>query len=244
MEGLADNRIQQMLDAGLIADFGDLFFLTREQLLGLERMGEVSTGNLLTAIDRARTRPLSRVFCALGVRGTGRSMSRRIARHFGSMEAIRAADAEEFQKVDGIGPEKAPVIVAELAELSDLVDKLVRAGVNMVEPGVAAVAGDEGGTTTPAPGGDEPGALPLTGMTVVVTGAMSGRLAALSRNQMNELIEQAGGRASSSVSVKTSLVVAGENAGSKRAKAESLGVRIVSPEEFAEMVAQLLPGRR
>ncbi|GAB3894408.1 NAD-dependent DNA ligase LigA [Microbispora bryophytorum] len=244
VEGLADNRIQQMLDTDLIADFGDLFFLTREQLLGLERMGEVSTDNLLTAIDRARTRPLSRVFCALGVRGTGRSMSRRIARHFGTMEAIRAADAEGFQQVDGIGPEKAPVIVAELAELSDLIDKLVRAGVNMAEPGVAAKVGDEaggeGGATTPAPGGDEPGALPLAGMTVVVTGAMSGRLAALSRNQTNELVEKAGGRASSGVSAKTSLVVAGDNAGSKRAKAETLGVRIVSPEEFAEMVARLL----
>ncbi|TLP59909.1 hypothetical protein FXF59_22940 [Microbispora tritici] len=114
-----------MLDAGLIADFGDLFFLTREQLLGLERMGEVSTDNLLAAIGRARTRPLSRVFCALGVRGTGRSMSRRIARHFGTMEAVRAADAEGLQEVDGIGPEKAPVIVTDLAELSDLIDKLV-----------------------------------------------------------------------------------------------------------------------
>ncbi|WP_307801341.1 helix-hairpin-helix domain-containing protein [Microbispora triticiradicis] len=200
----------------------------------------MSTDNLLAAVDRARTRPLSRVFCALGVRGTGRSMSRRIARHFGTMEAIRAADAEGFQRVDGIGPEKAPVIVADLAELSDLIDKLVRAGVNMAEPDAAAPAGDQGGTATSTPGGDEPGVLPLTGMTVVVTGTMSGRLAALSRNRMNELIEQAGGRASSSVSAKTSLVVAGDNAGSKRAKAESLGVRVASPEEFAEMVAQLL----
>ncbi|WP_182880504.1 BRCT domain-containing protein [Microbispora sp. H10949] len=110
----------------------------------------------------------------------------------------------------------------------------------MAEPDAAAPAGDQGGTTTPASGEDEPGALPLTGMTVVVTGAMSGQLAALSRNQMNELIERAGGRASSSVSAKTSLVVAGDNAGSKRAKAESLGVRIASPKESAEMVAHLL----
>ncbi|WP_259402504.1 BRCT domain-containing protein [Microbispora sp. H10670] len=134
----------------------------------------------------------------------------------------------------------AEINVLDLAELSDLIDKLVRAGVNMVEPDAAAPAGDEVGTTTPASGEDGPGALPLTGMTVVVTGAMSGQLAALSRNQMNELIERAGGRASSSVSAKTSLVVAGDAAGSKRAKAESLGVRIASPEEFAEMVAHLL----
>ncbi|GII59271.1 DNA ligase 2 [Planotetraspora thailandica] len=239
IEGLADNRVQQLLDARLIADFGDLFFLTREQVLSLERMAEVSTDNLLTAIERAKTRPLSRVFCALGVRGTGRSMSRRIARHFGTMEAIRAADAEAFQQVDGIGSEKAPVVVAELVELGDLIDKLIKAGVNMVEPGVTLV-GDEGGTSTRPSGSGEPVALPLAGMTVVVTGAMSGPLETLSRTQMNELIERAGGRASSNVSAKTSLLVAGEKAGSKRAKAEALGVRIASPEEFAQMVTQLL----
>ncbi|MEV0235458.1 NAD-dependent DNA ligase LigA [Nonomuraea sp. NPDC050786] len=234
IEGLAENRIKQMLDAGLIADFADLFFLTREQLLGLERMGETSTDNLLAAIDRAKGRPLSRVFCALGVRGTGRSMSRRIARHFGSMQAIRAADAEAIQAVEGIGSEKAPVVVTELIELAPLIDKLIKAGFTMTEPG----------WTPPA----EPGAakadgafeLPLAGMSVVVTGAMSGALEALSRNQMNELIERAGGKASSSVSAKTSLLVAGDKAGSKRAKAESLGVRIVDPEEFATQVSAFL----
>ncbi|MER6579708.1 NAD-dependent DNA ligase LigA [Nonomuraea sp. NPDC001023] len=234
IEGLAENRIKQLLDAGLIADFADLFFLTREQLLSLERMGETSTDNLLAAFEQAKGRPLSRVFAALGVRGTGRSMSRRIARHFGSMEAIRAADAEAIQAVEGIGPEKAPVVVAELIEVGPLIDKLVRAGVNMAEPG----------WTPPAePGSPETGdasGLPLAGMSVVVTGAMSGTLEALSRNEMNELIERAGGKASSSVSAKTSLLVAGEKAGSKRAKAESLGVRIVPPEEFAELVGSFL----
>ncbi|MGW4403525.1 NAD-dependent DNA ligase LigA [Nonomuraea sp. NPDC004702] len=234
IEGLAENRIKQLLDAGLIADFADLFFLTREQLLSLERMGETSTDNLLAAFEQVKSRPLSRVFAALGVRGTGRSMSRRIARHFGSMEAIRAADAEAIQAVEGIGPEKAPVVVAELIEVGPLIDKLVQAGVNMAEPG----------WTPPAePGAPETGGgsgLPLAGMSVVVTGAMSGSLEALSRNQMNELIERAGGKASSSVSAKTSLLVAGEKAGSKRAKAESLGVRMVTPEEFAELVSSFL----
>ncbi|GAA3202374.1 NAD-dependent DNA ligase LigA [Nonomuraea helvata] len=233
IEGLAENRIKQLLDAELIADFADLFFLTREQLLGLERMGETSTDNLLAAIDQAKGRPLSRVFAALGVRGTGRSMSRRIARHFATMDAIRAADAEAIQQVEGIGPEKAPVVVAELTELAPLIDKLVQAGVNMTEPGVtpASDAPDTPGTAVE---------LPLASMSVVVTGAMTGPLAALSRNEMNELIERAGGKASSSVSAKTSLLVAGEKAGSKRAKAESLGVRVATPEEFAELVAALL----
>lgn len=237
IEGLAEKRIRQMLDAGLIADFADLFYLTREQLLGLDRMGETSTDNLLAALERAKAQPLSRVFCALGVRGTGRSMSRRIARHFGSMDAIRAADAAAIEVVEGIGPKKAPSVVAELAELADLIDKLVKAGVTMTEPGWTPPADPDAGADTEASGAAE---RPLTGMSVVVTGAMSGELAALTRNEMNELIERAGGKASSSVSAKTSLLVAGEKAGSKRTKAESLGVRIVSPEEFAGLVSPFI----
>jgi DNA ligase (NAD+) len=233
IEGLAENRIKQMLDAGLVSDFADLFFLTRERVLELERMGATSTDNLLAAIEQAKTRPLSRVFAALGVRGTGRSMSRRIARHFATMDNIRAADAEAIQHVEGIGPEKAPVVVAELIELAPLIDKLIRAGVNMTEPGA----------TPPAEGEQAQGTsvdLPLASMSVVVTGAMTGPLQALSRNEVNELIERAGGKASSSVSAKTSLLVAGEKAGSKRVKAETLGVRIVTPEEFAATVQQFL----
>ncbi|GAA1637829.1 NAD-dependent DNA ligase LigA [Nonomuraea maheshkhaliensis] len=231
IEGLAENRIQQMLDTGLIADFADLFFLTKEQLLGLERMGETSSDNLIAAIDQAKSRPLSRVFAALGVRGTGRSMSRRVARHFATMDAIRAADTEAIQQVEGMGPEKAPVVVDELIELAPLIDKLVRAGVNMTEPGA----------TPPSAEPKEPSAdLPLVSMSVVVTGTMTGPLAQLSRNEVNELIERAGGKASSSVSAKTSLLVAGEKAGSKRTKAESLGVRIVTPEEFAQQVNAFL----
>ncbi|MFI7611426.1 NAD-dependent DNA ligase LigA [Nonomuraea terrae] len=232
IEGLAENRIRQLLDAGLIADFADLFFLTREQLLDLERMGQTSADNLLAALDQARSRPLSRVFAALGVRGTGRSMSRRIARHFATMDAIRAADAEAIQQVDGIGPEKAPVVVAELAELAPLIDKLVRAGVTMVEPGATPPSAEQPAQTAVE--------LPLSAMSVVVTGTMTGPLAALSRNEVNELIERAGGKASSSVSAKTSLLVAGEKARSKRTKAESLGVRIVTPEEFATQVSAFL----
>ncbi|NEC08368.1 NAD-dependent DNA ligase LigA [Streptomyces sp. SID7909] len=239
IEGLGTTRVVQLVDAGLVADFADLFMLEREQLLTLDRMGETSTDNLLAAIDTARSQPLSRVFCALGVRGTGRSMSRRIARYFAEMDRIRAADEEELQRVDGIGKEKAAGVVAELAELAPLIDRLVAAGLNMTEPGA----------TPPPPPGEEAdeetaaGAegAPLAGMTVVVTGAMTGALEKLSRNQMNELVERAGGKSSSSVSKRTTLLVAGEKAGSKRTKAEDLGVRIATPEEFAELIAEFLP---
>jgi DNA ligase (NAD+) len=148
------------------------------------------------------------------------------------MDSIRTADAAAIQQVEGIGPEKAPVVVAELLELAPLIDKLIKAGVNMTEPGA-----------TPGIGQEEAPALPLTGMTVVVTGAMTGLLETLSRTQMNELIERAGGKSSSSVSAKTSLVVAGDKAGSKRTKAESLSVRIATPEEFADLVQAFLQPR-
>ncbi|MFD8478231.1 NAD-dependent DNA ligase LigA [Kitasatospora sp. NPDC059673] len=233
IEGLGSTRAVQLVEAGLVADLADVFTLTREQLLALERMGETSTDNLLAAIGTARSQPLHRVFCALGIRGTGRSMSRRIAAHFGSMAAIRAADADTLAAVDGIGPEKARLLVTELAELSGLLDRLAAEGVGtaVTEPQAPAAA-------------DEPtGAGVLAGQAVVVTGSMTGPLAELSRNEMNELIERAGGKASSSVSKRTTLLVAGEKAGSKRAKAEELCIRIVSPDEFAVLVAEHLPQR-
>lgn len=239
IEGLGATRVVQLVEAGLVTDLADLFTLTRDQLLALERMGATSTDNLLAAIGAAKGQPLSRVLCALGVRGTGRSMSRRIARYFATMDHIRAADAETMQQVEGIGTEKAPSIVAELAELAPLIDKLAAAGVNMSEPGATPPAP----ATADAVGSTESGHTeggPLAGMTVVVTGAMTGVLEKLSRNQMNELIERAGGRSSSSVSKKTTLVVAGDGAGSKRAKAETLGIRLAGPDEFAALVADFV----
>ncbi|MEV7213376.1 NAD-dependent DNA ligase LigA [Kitasatospora cineracea] len=251
IEGLGSTRAVQLVEAGLVRDLADVFTLTREQLLSLERMGTTSTDNLLAAIGTARTRPLNRVLCALGVRGTGRSMSRRIAAHFGSMAAIRAADAEALALVDGIGPEKARLVVSELAELSPLLDRLAELGVGtqVTEPSAATALSDPAGPAgqvDPAAVGEgagSPAAVggPLSGEAVVVTGSMTGALAALSRNEMNELIERAGGKASSSVSKRTTLLVAGEKAGSKRAKAEELGVRILGPEQFAALVAALLP---
>ena len=231
IEGLGRTRAVQLVDAGLVADVADIFTLDKEQLLTLERMGEVSADNLLAAIETARTQPLNRVFCALGVRGTGRTMSRRISAHFGSMAAIRAADAETLATVDGIGTEKARMVVAELAALTPVLDKLIAAGVGTAVTEPAA---------TPAADGAGDGTGPLASKGVVVTGTMTGPLASLSRNEVNELIERAGGKASGSVSKRTALLVAGEKAGSKRVKAEELGIEILTPEEFAVLVADYL----
>ncbi|MEU9886367.1 NAD-dependent DNA ligase LigA [Sphaerisporangium sp. NPDC051011] len=239
IDGLGEKIIMQLVDKGLIEDFADLFTLTRDQLLTLDRMGAKSADNLLTAIDAARSKPLNRVFCALGILGTGRSMSLRIAKHFGSMQAVRDADAAALEQVDGIGSEKASVIVAELAEIAPVIDKLVAVGVNMTQPGVPSAAADgaqDGGVES----GEAGERRPLAGMTVVVTGAMSGPLAEYSRTEMNELIAQAGGRASSSVSARTHLVVVGENAGSKLDKARTLGIKTITPEELAERLATYL----
>ncbi len=230
--GLGGTRAVQLVEAGLVADFADLFTLTREQLLGLDRMGEVSADNLLVAIEQARRQPLGKVFCALGVRGTGRSMSRRIARHFASMAAVRAADAEQFAQVPGIGAEKAALVVQELAELSEVLDKLAAAGVT------GAVAGEESAALVE--GAVEGDVRPLAGKAVVVTGTMTGALDRLSRTAVNELVERAGGTASSTVSARTAFLVAGEKAGSKRARAEQLGVPVLTPEEFAELVGAFL----
>lgn len=129
-------------------------------------------------------------------------------------------------------------------ELAPLIEKLVAARVNMAEPGATPPPepGEENAEGAAAPADGETAAeRPLDGMTVVVTGAMTGALEKLSRNQMNELIERAGGKSSSSVSKRTTLLVAGEKAGSKRTKAEDIGVRIAAPDEFAELITEFLP---
>lgn len=239
IDGLGEKIIVQLVGNGLIEDFADLFSLTRDQLLTLDRMGDKSADNLLAAIAAAKTKPLNRVFCALGVLGTGRSMSLRIAAHFGSMKSIQDADAAVLEAVDGIGAEKAPVIVAELAELAPVIAKLVAAGVTMEQPGWSAPT-VEAGTGAPQAGTDTPQAGPLTGKTVVVTGAMTGPLAGLSRTEMTELIVKAGGKASSSISARTHLLVAGDAAGSKLDKARTLGIEIITPDDLAAQLSEYL----
>jgi DNA ligase (NAD+) len=229
IDGLGRTYVAALVESGDVTDIADLFTLTVEQLTTASGSAKRGT-KLAEQIAVAKSLPLSRVFCALGVLGTGRSMSRRIARHFGTMDAIRQADAAAIQNVEGIGPEKAPVIVEQVAALAPVIDKLIEAGVNMTEP-------EE--TTT-----DAQGAGPLAGKVVVVTGKMSGPLEVYGRSEMNALIEKAGGRAGSSVNSRTSILVAAPSAGgkpsSKAVKAAELGVEVHTPEAFAELVADYL----
>jgi DNA ligase (NAD+) len=233
IEGLGGKLIDMVVAGGLVTDPADLYDLEVPTLAGFERMGEVSATKLVTAIQSSKTQPLGRVLTGLGVRMTGRSMSRRLARHFGTMEALLAASVEDLQQVEGVGPERAVTIAAELVELRPIIDKLIARGVNMTEPdfrppipAAAATAAGEPGPRRPLQREDG------TPMTVVVTGSVPG----LTRNEGNEAVERLGGKSSGSVSKKTDLVVVGEGAGSKAEKAEQLGVRIMPAEEFAELL--------
>ncbi|WP_424892291.1 NAD-dependent DNA ligase LigA [Streptomyces sp. XH2] len=223
IDGLGKTYVAALVESGDVTDVADLFTLTTEQLMAASGSAK-RAAKLADQVTAAKSHPLSRIFCALGVLGTGRSMSRRIARHFGTMDAIRQADAAAMQEVEGIGPEKAPVIVEQVAALAPVIDKLIGAGVNMSEPEESLAAQSAG---------------PLTGKVVVVTGKMSGPLEAYGRSEMNALIEKAGGRAGSSVNSKTSILVAAPSTNgklsSKAAKAAELGVEVLTPEAFAEL---------
>lgn len=222
IEHLGDKIIDQVVSAGLVTDPADLFDLDVPTLVRLDRMGEVSAGKLVASIQGAKDRPLSKVLTALGMRMAGRAMCRRLARSFGTMQALLEATPEDLQRVEGVGPERALTIAAELADYRPVIEKLMARGVNMTEPSAEA-----------------PASLPLrhpdgTPMRVVVTGAIPG----LTRTEGNEAVERLGGTAAGSVSAKTDLVVVGEGAGSKATKAAELGVRIMPAGEFAALLAE------
>lgn len=215
IEGLGEALVQSLLDDGLIADAADLYRLheRRQELLDLERMGEKSVENLLSAIDSTRSNPVHRLIFALGIRHVGERAARLLADHFGSVEAIEKATVEELTAIPGLGPKIAESVSAYFRSPRSqaLLAKLRAAGVNMVGERKAG----------PVEG-------PLSGMTVVVTGTLT----RWGRKEVQELIERLGGKASGSVSKKTSFVLAGEAAGSKLDKARELNIPVLTEEEF------------
>jgi DNA ligase (NAD+) len=232
IEGLGDKIVNALVAANLVTDPADLYDLDVAVLAGLERMGPASAGKLVANITASRSQPLSRVLTGLGVRMTGRSMSRRLARHFGTMQALRDATVEQLQQVEAVGPERAATIAAELVELGPVIDKLTARGVTMTEPGPASSAAD--GIRPPLHTKDG------TPMTVVITGSVPG----LTRNEGNEAIETLGGKSSGSVSKRTSLVVIGDGAGSKAQKAEELGIRTMPAATFAALLTAYQAGNQ
>jgi len=218
IRGLGYERIRQLLDAGLIRVVSDLYRLTVDDLLPLERFAAQSARQLIQAIADSKQRPLSFLLYALGIRHVGKNSAQLLARRFGTLAALRQADAEAIGEVPGIGPTIAAAVAEFFANADNqaLLDRLVEHGVNQVEPparGSAASGGSAG---------------LLTGQTFVITGT----LPTLSRTQASTLIEEAGGRVGSSVSKKTSALVAGDEAGSKLEKARELGVEIIDEAEL------------
>ena len=213
VEGLGDERIDQLLGARLIADVADLYALRAEDLAALERWGEKSAANVLAEIERSKEAGLARLLFGLGLRHVGEKTGKVLARRFGTMEALRAASEEELTGVSEIGPETARSVRDWLERPANvqLLAKLERAGVRMNEAEGAA-----------APGG------PLYGKTLVLTGT----LAARTREEATAAIERAGGKVSGSVSRKTSAVVAGAEAGSKLEKARALGVPVWTEDDL------------
>ncbi len=212
IEGLGPALILQLLDAELIRDAADLYFLEFDKLITLERMGKKSAENLLEAIAESKVRGLALLIFALGIRHVGEKAGKVLAKAFVSMEGLAEATEEELQGIPDIGPVAAKSIVQFFALESTrrFLDKLRQAGVNM-EAEVSA----------------QPGL--LAGKTIVVTGTLE----RWERREIETLIERYGGKAAGSVSKKTDFVVAGEKAGSKLAKAKELGIPVMTEEEFS-----------
>jgi len=216
IRGLSYARIEQLVGAGLVGDPADIYALTREQLLELEGYADKGADGLIAAIEASKSQPLSRLLGALGIRHVGSIAAQLLAQHFGSLDALMAASADDILNVRGIGATIADGVVAYFSDPAGraLVKKLRDHQVNLTEPR-AVVAGG-----------------PFSGKTFVITGT----LPTLSRAKATSVIEAAGGRVTGSVSKSTSFLLAGEEAGSKLEKAKSLGIEIIDEERLLRLI--------
>ncbi len=215
IDGCGEGVLKLLIGEGLVKSAADLYGLQAEQIEPLERMGKKSAENLVASIAESKTRDLSRLLFAFGIRHVGQKAGKILAGHFGTLDALLAAPIEELTEIRDIGQTTAESIAAWRAQEQSkhLIEALRAFGVNFT--GEQTVKGDQ-----------------LAGKTIVATGSLT----RFSRKEINDLIESMGGKASGSVSKKTSLVVAGENAGSKLKKAEELGIPVVDEQEFARMI--------
>jgi DNA ligase (NAD+) len=218
IRGLGYERVRQLLETGLIANVADLYELTADRLVQLDRFAEQSAGQLVAAIAASRARPLSSLLFGLGIRHVGKTVAQLLARRFGTMEALMRAGEEEIGSVNGVGPTIAEAAAAFFAERRnrELIGRLERAGLTFKEPRAASADGA------------------LKGKTYVLTGT----LPTLSRSRATELIEAAGGRVAGSVSRTTDAVVAGADAGGKLEKARECEVEIIDEAELLRRVGR------
>ncbi len=224
IEGIGESLAAVLLANGLVADPGDIYSLTADQLADLtlpgdghpRRLGEKTAEKIVDQTERSKQRPLSRVVFALGIRHVGGEMADRLAEHFGSIDAMAAASVEEMESIPTVGPKIAQSVRAYFDDEDNrrIVEKLRRAGVRLAEERAAREEG------------------PLHGLTIVVTGTLS----TLTREEAEEHIRELGGSAAASVSRKTDYVVVGESPGSKAQRAQELGTKVLSEEEFLALL--------
>ena len=224
IEGLGEQRVQLLVDHGLLVDVADLYSFTTQTFAGLEGFAEVSTANLLSAIDESRQRPLSRVLIGLGIRHLGQVGSTALARACRDLDGILSADQATLAEIDGVGPVIAASVVAWFASPVNrsVVERLRAAGLHLSEPGGAAAGG--------APSVEQT----LEGRSVVVTGTLEG----FTREAAEAAVIARGGKSPGTVSKKTYAVVVGRAPGaSKVTKAEALGVPVVAGDQFEALLA-------
>ena len=219
IEGLGEKMVYHLVDAGLIKDPADLFSLGTGELLALERTGEKSAGNLLRAIDAAKTPPLEKLIFALGIRHVGESMAKLLARRYAALEDVMAATIAELTTIRDIGPEAAKSIVRFFQEPSNLqvLGKLKTCGVTPINRLFSAATESSGA---------------LAGKTFVLTGTLE----RMTRQEAKGLVESRGGKTTESVTKKTDYVVAGTSPGSKLEKANTLGISILDEEAFFKLM--------
>ncbi len=216
IENLGPVLIEQLVESGLVKNFADLYKLQKSDLMALERMGDKSADNVIAAIEKSKARPLWRLVAALGIRHIGGQSADILAEHFGSLDALMAADIEALQTVEQIGPKIAESVYEYFRNPANraVIEGLLTAGVRPEQPKKVRRAGK------------------LAGKTVVVTGTLE----KFTRPQVEQAIKQAGGQPTSSVSKKTDFVLAGKEPGSKLDKAQQLGVEVIDEKQFQEMI--------
>jgi DNA ligase (NAD+) len=219
IEGLGEERIRQFVDAGLLTDPGDIYSLTMDGLLPLERMAQKSAENLLSGIEASKQRGLARVLVGLSIRHLGPTAAQAVARALGTLERVETASVEELTAIDGVGLVIAESVQAFFASEHNrvVVDKLRAAGVDLTAPATAASTAIDDS---------------LAGLTFVLTGTLD----SVTRDEAAAAIEARGGKVTSSVSKKTSYVVAGASPGSKLAKAEQLGVAVLDGDGLERLL--------
>ncbi len=215
IEGLGISVCESLINSGMVSSAADLYYLEKDKVAQLERMGDKSAANLMTAIENSKSAGLARLLCAFGIRQVGQKAAKVLASHFADLDSLMAAKIEELTAIPDIGGITAGFITEwfSLPQSMHLIGRLRAAGVDFTSH-------------------EEKKDDRFAGQTFVLTGTLS----KYTRDEASAIIESFGGKASGSVSKKTSYVLAGENAGSKLTKAESLGIRIISEDEFEEMI--------